>query len=222
MSKKIDPTLIPPSPNLQYERESWQDGCLIVAGLDEAGRGALAGPLYAAAVVLPSDIPDLEALLFGVRDSKQMTYLERERWAVAIRDLALDFAVEAVPSEQIDQQGMARAGKLAFERASGALRQQPCRLLIDYFDLPHVSIPQLCLTKGDQRSLSIASASVLAKQARDQYMLELDIAYPQYNFGQNKGYGTPEHILAIEQFGLSPHHRRSFSEHLLQGKLFEQ
>lgn len=220
MSKRFDPALIPDFPNLQYEAECWQRGEL-AAGLDEAGRGALAGPLYAAAVILPCGWKELEKELFGVRDSKQLTYLEREHWAPIIRRVAQDWAIAWVQNEEIDQIGMARAGVLVFERALAGLKSQPSQLLLDYFDLPRCKIPQINLIKGDQRSLSIACASVLAKQARDQHMLELSDQYPVYEFGQNKGYGTPGHLRAIEKFGLCPLHRRSFCEHLLQQKLFD-
>lgn len=221
MSRKIDPALIPPFPTLQYEMEAWRKGHLVVAGLDEAGRGALAGPLCAAAVVLPVDRTDLEEKLFGVRDSKQMSYLGREQWSRKIMEVASDFAIAWVEAEEIDQLGMSRAGKLVFEQAIAGLKSQPGYLLLDYFKLPQVSTPQTCLVKGDQRSLSIACASVLAKQARDQKMIALAADHPLYDFKKNKGYGTAEHLQAIDTYGLCPIHRRSFTEHLLQGRLFD-
>ena len=201
--------------------EAWRKGHLVVAGLDEAGRGALAGPLCAAAVVLPADRSDIEETLFGVRDSKQMSSLEREQWSRKIMEVASDFAIAWVEAEEIDQFGMARAGILVFERALASLKSQPGQLLLDYFKLPQVSIFQTCLVKGDQRSLSIACASVLAKQARDQKMIALAADHPLYDFKKNKGYGTAEHLQAIDAYGLCPLHRRSFCEHLLQGRLFD-
>lgn len=221
MAKRLDPALIPSFPTLEYENEAWQRGSLSVAGLDEAGRGALAGPLCAAAVVLPHDRPSLPTDLLGVRDSKQMTYSEREQWSVIIKHVARDYSLAWVQSDEIDEIGMARAGRLVFERALAGLKTKPRQLLLDYFALPSAEVEQICLIKGDQRSLSIACASVLAKQARDQRMIELGCSYPEYNFGQNKGYGTPEHLLAISHLGICRLHRRSFTEHLLQGKLFE-
>ncbi len=221
MARKIDPALIPPFPTLQYEMEAWRKGHLVVAGLDEAGRGALAGPLCAAAVVLPADRSDIEETLFGVRDSKQMSSLEREQWSRKIMEVASDFAIAWVEAEEIDQFGMARAGILVFERALASLKSQPGQLLLDYFKLPQVSIFQTCLVKGDQRSLSIACASVLAKQARDQKMIALAADHPLYDFKKNKGYGTAEHLQAIDAYGLCSLHRRSFCEHLLQGRLFD-
>lgn len=221
MARKIDPALIPPFPTLQYEMEAWRKGHLVVAGLDEAGRGALAGPLCAAAVVLPADRSDIEETLFGVRDSKQMSSLEREQWSRKIMEVGSDFAIAWVEAEEIDQFGMARAGILVFERALASLKSQPGQLLLDYFKLPQVSIFQTCLVKGDQRSLSIACASVLAKQARDQKMIALAADHPLYDFKKNKGYGTAEHLQAIDAYGLCSLHRRSFCEHLLQGRLFD-
>lgn len=221
MAKRFDPELIPPYPTLDFEKAQWQQGCQTVAGLDEAGRGALAGPLYAAAVVLPFDDPDLEKELLGVRDSKQMTPFAREKMAPIIRSVAVDFAVVFVEAVEIDSLGMAKAGRLVFQRAISALKQPPTYLLIDYFKLPEVKISQTSLVKGDQRCLSIACASVLAKQARDLYMLEVSAEYPGYHFAENKGYGSPEHLRAIDKLGLCPMHRHSFCDHLLQGRLFD-
>ena len=221
MARRFDPELIPPFPTLVFEKTQWQYGCRMVAGLDEAGRGALAGPLCGAAVILPPDEPKLEEKLLGVRDSKQMTAGKREQMAPIIKDIALDFAIAWIDQTEIDRLGMARAGKIIFEKAIAQLAQKPDYLLIDYFQLPELAIRQTSLVKGDQRSLSIACASVLAKQARDQRMVELSAEYPRYDFAQNKGYATPEHIKAISQFGLCPLHRHSFSDHLLQGSLFD-
>ena len=221
MTKRFDPELIPPYPTLEFEKIQWQQGCQTVAGLDEAGRGALAGPLFAAAVILPADQLDLEKKLLGVRDSKQMTAFEREQMAPIIKATAVDWAIAWVEPIEIDNLGMAKAGRLVFQRAIEELNQFPMHLLIDYFKLPEVEVPQTSLTKGDQRSLSIACASVLAKQARDQRMVELSAEFDGYYFAQNKGYGSPDHLQAIIEQGLCPLHRNSFCDHLLQGRLFE-
>lgn len=221
MAKRFDHDLIPPFPTLEFEKAQWQQGCQLVAGLDEAGRGALAGPLFAAAVVLPAGDQQLEEKLLGVRDSKQMTSFEREQKTPVIKTVAIDFAISRVEPEEIDSLGMARAGRLVFQRAINALENSPTHLLIDYFRLHEVTIPQTCLVKGDQRSLSIACASVLAKQARDQHMVEVSSEYPGYHFDQNKGYGSPEHLQAIDALGLCSLHRHSFCDHLLQGRLFD-
>ncbi len=221
MPPKFDPSLIPPFPTLAYEKSIAENGFVLIAGLDEAGRGALAGPLCAAAVILPVETEGLAESLLGVRDSKQMSAMEREFGAEQIRMIALDWSVAWVEASEIDALGMGKAGRLVFERAIGGLKTKPGHLLLDYFKLPAVKLPQTSLVKGDQRSLSIACASVLAKTARDALMLSLAEEDDRYGFGQNKGYGTGEHVRAIELYGLSPHHRRSFCEHLLQGKLFD-
>lgn len=221
MPPQFDPSLIPPYPTLVYEKQIAENGCTLIAGLDEAGRGALAGPLCAAAVILPVDREGLAESLLGMRDSKQMSAIERELGAEQIRKIALDWSVAWVEAAEIDALGMGKAGRLVFQRAIEGLRTKPGHLLLDYFKLPAVRLPQTSLVKGDQRSLSIASASVLAKTARDALMLSLPDPEGRYGFAQNKGYGTEEHIRAIELHSLSPHHRMSFCEHLLQGRLFD-
>lgn len=221
MPPKFDPGLIPPFPTLAYEKRIAETGCPLIAGLDEAGRGALAGPLCAAAVILPVEREGLADALLGVRDSKQMSAMERQVWAEKIREAALDWSVAWVEVQEIDALGMSKAGRLVFERAVASLKLSPGHLLLDYFSLPAVPLPQTSLVKGDQRSLSIACASVLAKTARDARMLELAGEDDPYGLAQNKGYGTEEHLQAIDKIGLSPHHRRSFCEHLLQGRLFD-
>ena len=221
MPPKFDPSLIPPFPTLAYEKQIAENGCTLIAGLDEAGRGALAGPLCAAAVILPIDREGLAESLLGVRDSKQMSAIQRELGAEEVRKIALDWSVAWVEAAEIDALGMGKAGRLVFQRAIERLRTKPGHLLLDYFKLPAVKLPQTSLVKGDQRSLSIACASVLAKTARDALMLSLPDPEDRYAFSQNKGYGTEEHVRAIELYGLSPHHRRSFCEHLLQGRLFD-
>lgn len=221
MPPKFDPSLIPPFPTLAYEKQIAENGCTLIAGLDEAGRGALAGPLCAAAVILPVDREGLAESLLGVRDSKQMSAIQRELGAEEVRKIALDWSVAWVEAAEIDALGMGKAGRLVFQRAIEGLSTKPGYLLLDYFKLPAVKLPQTSLVKGDQRSFSIACASVLAKTARDALMLALEDPNGCYGFAQNKGYGTEEHVRAIELYGLSPYHRRSFCEHLLQGRLFD-
>jgi len=181
-----------------------------VAGLDEAGGGALAGPLCAAVVVLPSGVTNLEGLLRGVRDSKQMSAREREKAAGAIRELAVDIAVGWCGPEEIDELGMGKAGKLVFQRALQGLSAAPEHLLIDYFALPGLTIGQTPLVKGDQRCLSIACASVIAKTTRDALMRGAALNHPGYGFEENKGYGTWQHRQALLALGPCPLHRRSF------------
>lgn len=193
---------------LTFERHLWEGGWQRVAGMDEAGRGALAGPVCAAAVILPPD-PALAQTLSGVRDSKQMTPLEREAWAPRIQQAALAWGVGFASAEEIDALGIVAATKLAATRALKNLL--PDYLLTDFLLFPELDLPQTALIKGDRRSLSVAAASVLAKTARDSLMRDLDAQYPGYGFAQHKGYGTPAHRRALERWGALPLHRRSFA-----------
>lgn len=198
-------------PDTRFESEFWKSGLLHVAGLDEAGRGALAGPVAVGAVILPDDSPLLSRTLAGVRDSKQMTRLERESLAPCIRETALAWNVAFASSEEIDSLGIVHATRLAALRALQELSIAPQYLLTDFrLELPQLDISQTALVKGDRYCLSIAAASVLAKTARDAYMRELDIQYQGYGLEKHKGYGTRAHRLALKQLGISPIHRRSF------------
>lgn len=198
-------------PNLFFERKLWKGGLNYVAGLDEAGRGALAGPVAVGAVVLPN-IPRLARTLGGVRDSKQMTPLERESAAARIRDLVAAWGVGFASADEIDSDGIVRATCLAALRALYDLSIMPDYLLTDFrLELPQLEISQTSLVKGDMRCLSIAAASVLAKTARDALMRSLDGAYPGYGFGKHKGYGTLAHRSALRRLGRCPIHRKSFS-----------
>lgn len=205
MARKTDP------PNLCFEQDLWQSGLSRVAGFDEAGRGALAGPVAVAAVILPPN-PHLTWTLAGVRDSKQMTPRQRENWVARIKSVALAWQVKFSSVEEIDQLGIARATRLAASRALENLTVTPDYLLLDFrLDLPESLLPQTAIVKGDQISLSVAVASVLAKTSRDTLMHELDAQYPTYGLGQNKGYGTQAHRSAMKRLGYSPIHRKSFS-----------
>lgn len=199
----------PDKPGLDFEKPLWESGCLWVAGIDEAGRGALAGPVVAAAVILPADLTIASALA-GVRDSKQMTPTQREAWAEAIRRQAIAWAIGVASVDEIDRRGIAPATRLAAQRALQGLSITPGHVLLDFIRLHEVNLPQTALIKGDQRCLSIASASVLAKTYRDALMHELEEQYPGYGFAQHKGYGTAAHWKALCQLGVSPVHRRSF------------
>jgi ribonuclease HII len=211
---------VPDVPDLTFEHGLWQAGVQFVAGIDEAGRGALAGPVAAAAVILPPDtsqpgIPvskdGLEKLLCGVRDSKQMTAEQRCECSVRIRRHALAWAVGMASSEEIDLLGIVPATRLAMQRALDNLTLIPDHLLLDYLILPENSTPHTALIKGDCRSLSIAAASVLAKTSRDALMVELDACYPGYGLAQHKGYGTIVHRQAISRLGSSAIHRSTFT-----------
>jgi ribonuclease HII len=177
-----------------------------IAGLDEAGRGPLAGPVVAAAVVLPDGL-----LIPGLKDSKQVPEQDRERLFDKIQDQAICYGIGIVDERTIDDVNILRATIIAMERALETLMPRPDYLLIDALTLPHVPLPQKPLIKGDCRSHSIAAASILAKVTRDRLMLELHGKFPQYNFKNNKGYGTREHMALLRQHGPCDAHRKSFS-----------
>ncbi len=198
-------------PSLVFEQELWQSGLVYIAGLDEAGRGALAGPVAVGAVILPNDNPHLSSILSGVRDSKQMTPLERESVAPHIKEIARTWSVAFASAEEIDSEGIVRATRLAALRALQGLKFFPQYLLTDFrLELPQLDISQTALVKGDAQCLSIAAASVLAKTARDALMQELDSQVPGYQLGKHKGYGTQAHRLALKQLGYSSVHRKTF------------
>ena len=179
-----------------------------VAGVDEVGRGPLAGPVVAAAVVLP---PDIDAPWLGlVRDSKELTAPARELLYRHIRKAALGVGVGRVDSEVIDDLGIMAATRLAMRLAIEQLRPPPESVLIDHITVPDVRLPQKGITKGDSLCTSIACASIVAKVTRDRLMLEFDRAYPQYGFRRHKGYGTREHLDCLRREGPCAIHRRSF------------
>jgi ribonuclease HII len=199
------------TPDLTIEQVLWKAGWNLVAGMDEAGRGALAGPVAAGAVILPPAHPSLARTLAGVRDSKQMTPRQRESLAPRIRETALAWAVAFATAEEIDMLGIAAATRLAATRALHSLSTMPDYLLTDYLLVPDTEIPQTTLVRGDQKVLSIAAASVLAKTSRDSLMRELDIDYPGYGLARHKGYGTWLHRQALARLKPSAIHRKSFS-----------
>jgi ribonuclease HII len=210
MAAKIDPSLIPPTPNLVFEKALWAAGVETIAGIDEAGRGALAGPVAAAALIFPPEFSIPKALK-GVRDSKQMIPFERDETKEHIKQAALAWGVGFASPQEIDAIGIVPATRLAASRALESLHVVPDHLLLDYLFLPDFLVPQTALIKGDQRSLSIAGASVLAKTARDALLCELDAKYPQYGFAKHKGYATAAHRAALAGNGPCPEHRLSFS-----------
>jgi ribonuclease HII len=210
MTARFDLSLLPPDPDLRFELPLWESGLGRVGGIDEAGRGAWAGPVAAGVVILPPEI-EFPSRLHGVRDSKQMTPAQRERWAAEIRSAALDWGVGLASSAEIDALGILPATRLAVRRALEALALPPQYLLVDFLQLPEIDLPQLPLVKGDARSLSIACASVLAKTARDALLIQLDRDYPGYGFAQHKGYGTAAHQAALDRLGPAGIHRHSFA-----------
>jgi ribonuclease HII len=189
---------------LAYEKELYAQGIQLIAGVDEVGRGPLAGPVVAAAVILPENckIP-------GLNDSKKIPKSKHQAIYQAVLDQALSVGIGVKDNQVIDQVNIYEATKLAMLEAIQELDQQPQHLLIDAMklDLP---ISQTSIIKGDANSLSIAAASIVAKVTRDQMMAAYDQEYPGYDFGQNAGYGTTKHLEGLEKYGVTPIHRRSF------------
>ena len=199
------------SPDLVFESRFWGSGVLDVAGMDEAGRGALAGPVAVGAVILPDDLTLLARTLSGLRDSKQMTPREREALAPRIQEIARSWSVGFASAEEIDSHGIVCATRLAALHALNGLSISPEYLLTDFrLELPQLEVSQTAIVKGDALCLSIAAASVLAKTARDALMRELDAHYQGYGLGKHKGYGTQAHRSALERLGSSLIHRKSF------------
>lgn len=209
--------MLRPVPTLELEHAFWRQNLVYVAGLDEVGRGAWAGPVVAGAVILPqvrrikdwSTLASLRALS-GARDSKLLSPRQREGLFEPIRAVALACATGSASREEIDSMGIVRATQLAMQRAVRALTIPPAALLIDALVLPCFELPQHAIIHGDQRSLSIACASILAKVTRDRWMVVLDERLPGYAFAQHKGYGTAQHRAALDRLGISPEHRLSF------------
>ena len=193
-----------------YERQQWNNGCTALCGVDEAGAGPLAGPVYAAAVILPreTDIP-------GLNDSKKLTAKKREALFDQITAAAEAYSIAFVTAEEIDQMDILNARMLAMNRAIGGLSVPPDLCLIDgnrdHGSAVAITAPHLCLVGGDGKSASIAAASILAKVSRDRYVTDvLDREYPQYQFARHKGYGTKLHYAMLDQYGPCPAHRRTF------------
>jgi ribonuclease HII len=195
---------------------SYKNNCL-EAGLDEAGRGCLAGPVFASAVILPSDYSN--PLL---RDSKMLNHRQRENLRQDIENNALAYSVCLVDEKTIDRINILQASIKAMHKAIARLSTQPEHLIIDgnYFK-PYKKTPYQTIIKGDNTYMNIAAASILAKTYRDDWMRKLNLKYPQYHWDLNKGYGTQKHVEAIKQFGLTPYHRRSFQVKSFQMDLFQ-
>ncbi|MFA7693182.1 MAG: ribonuclease HII [Candidatus Hydrogenedentales bacterium] len=189
---------------LSIENSLWCDGFSNVAGVDEAGRGPLAGPIVAAAVILSEPIP-------GLNDSKQLTETSRQSLYNCITGGTHVWACASISASEIDRMGIQQANYLAMRKAMEGLSIRPDFLLVDGYNLAGIAVPTMRVVKGDSRSLTIAAASVVAKVTRDTFLRELDTLYPGYGFARNKGYGTLEHRRAIETLGPCPEHRRSFA-----------
>lgn len=188
-----------------YERQLWQSGCRYVAGMDEVGRGPLAGPVVTCAVILD---PDFD--LIGVTDSKQLTRHEREQLYLRIVDEAVEVSIAVNDRETIDRLNIYAATQDAMMRAVRNLNHRPDHLIVDAVPLPF-DCPQTTLIKGDQKSISVAAASIVAKEYRDHLMKDYDRVYPGYGFAENMGYGTKEHLAGLACLGACPIHRRSFN-----------
>jgi ribonuclease HII len=199
-----------PSPDSHLEAQLYRHGIRLVAGLDEAGRGAWAGPVMAAAVILPHPDAALEVQLQGLQDSKQLTAPRRLEWDQIIRAIALSVSEGQASVEEIDRLGILPATRLAMQRAVHGLETGAEYLLIDYILIGDVGINQTAIPRGDARAFCIAAAYVVAKVARDKLMIELDRQYPSFGFAQHKGYGTRQHQKALNRWGPSMAHRRSF------------
>ena len=193
-----------------FENEGYEKGYLYIGGVDEAGRGPLAGPVVASVVVLKkgTKIP-------YVNDSKKLSEAKREELFEVIKKEALDYGIGIVDNEEIDEYNILNATYMAMKKALNSLNKTPDYLLLDAVTIPNLDIKQFPIIKGDAKSISIASASILAKVTRDRIMYKYDEIYPEYGFKNHKGYGTKEHYEAIEKHGITPIHRKSFLKNVL-------
>ena len=202
MSKNVEDNLMEMD---VFELACQQSGYKQIAGIDEAGRGALAGPVIAAAVILP-----MHCSIKGLRDSKQLSPKQRARLFDEIHNVAVSVGIGSVDHQAIDRLNILEAALLAMREAVEKLTPSPDYLLVDGLNLPEINIVGKAIPKGDSKSYSIAAASIIAKVTRDRLMIELDPIYPNYGFSQHKGYPTSQHRQAIAQFGASDIHRRTF------------
>lgn len=199
---------------LERERELKNEGYNLIAGIDEAGRGPLAGAVYAAAVILPDDV-----FIEGLDDSKKLSEKKREMLFNQITEKATAYSIAFATEAEIDEMNILNATHLAMNRAAEGLKTKPDYCIIDGNSIKNMTIPHETMVKGDAKSASIAAASILAKVSRDRYITELSKEYPEYQFEKHKGYGTKVHTDAILKYGVLPIHRRSFLKKLLGGDL---
>lgn len=195
----------------EFENQAHADGYAVVCGVDEAGRGPLAGPVYAAAVILPDGLEEM-----GINDSKKMTEKKREALFDIITENATAYGIGFATEKEIDEINILNATFLAMRRAVEAMGVKPDLVLVDGNRKPNTGYEEMTLVKGDAKSISISAASILAKVSRDRYMKELAERHPEYKFEQHKGYGTKLHYEMIEQYGILPDHRRSFLKKILE------
>lgn len=193
----------------EYERRAAAAGYMCVCGIDEAGRGPLAGPVYAAAVILP-----LDCEIHGLNDSKKLSEKRREQLFDVICDKAKAYGIGSASEQEIDRFNILQATYLAMERAVAALSLPADWAMVDGNRMPPLPIPGETVVKGDGKCASIAAASILAKVSRDRVLRQLDVLYPEYGFAKHKGYGTKAHYEAIKTYGILPVHRKSFLKNL--------
>lgn len=193
-----------------YEESAYVEGMNTIAGIDEAGRGPLAGPVVAACVILPRD-----TFIKGLNDSKKLTPARRENLYDEIREKAVALSIGIEDEKCVDEVNILNATKKAMKSAIESIKPVPEILLIDAVKLENIEIRQIPIIKGDCLSVSIAAASIIAKVTRDRIIEDLDLLYPQYGFRKHKGYGTEEHIKAIKKYGICPIHRISFTKNFL-------
>lgn len=196
---------------LEYENKAIKNGYKAICGVDEAGRGPLAGPVCAAAVILPAN-----TIIDGVNDSKKLTEKKREELFDIIKETAISYSVAFASVEEIENFNILNATMLAMKRAVEGLDVNADYAIIDGNKLPQLDIPCEYIIKGDAKSMSIASASILAKVSRDRLLYKYAQEYPQYRFDKHKGYGTKLHIQALKEFGPCPYHRKSFLKNILK------
>ncbi len=193
----------------EYENLLKSQGYKVVCGIDEAGRGPLAGPVFAAAVILPDDLTEL-----GINDSKKLSEKKRDALFDVIKEKAIAWSVASASEQEIDEINILNATFLAMKRAVEGLSVKPDIALVDGNRKPKTGIEEMTLVKGDAKSISIAAASILAKVSRDRYLMELHEKYPEYQFDKHKGYPTKLHYEMIKEHGISPVHRLSFLKNL--------
>ncbi|WAM34730.1 ribonuclease HII [Caldicellulosiruptor morganii] len=195
----------------EFEENLIKEGYRFICGVDEAGRGPLAGPVFAAAVIM-----DRQRIIEGVRDSKKLTPKKRERLFEEILKESIAYSVAMVDSRTIDEININNATFLAMKNAIESLEVVPDIVLVDGYEIPDMNLPQKALIKGDRRSYSIACASILAKVSRDRFITQISSLYPDYRFEKHKGYGTKEHVQLILKYGPCELHRKSFLKNILR------